>query len=168
MNSIARVISAVNMPVSVDRMSLTAIRMRARQLGEFSVFIEDSPEAATLGAGDWIAVNRIRSDKVINAFELCDTPRTLMSNAAAPADVSNSVDTMIRAMPDPLRARIPGYTNEDWLAAFNAMDEARRELQFSRHDGMLPDELLIQLFQERGLPILGILTAYLASRASCR
>jgi len=168
MNSIARVISAVNMPVSVDRMSLTAIRMRARQLGEFSVFIQNSPEAATLVAGDWITVNRFHSDKFIDAFELCDTPRTLMSNASAPGDISNSVEAMIRSLPDPLRGQMPVYTSQDCLTAFNAMDEVRRELQFSRHDGTLPDELLIQLFQERRLPIFEILTAYLTSRTPCR
>jgi hypothetical protein len=168
MNSIARVISAVNMPVSVERKSLTAIRMRARQLGEFSVFIENSPEAATLVSGDWIVVNRVHSDKFIDAFELCDTPRTLMSNASAPGDVSNSVEAMIRSMQDPLRGHVPVHTSQDCLAAFNAMDDARRELQFSRHDGTLPDELLMQLFQERRLPIFEILTAYLTSRASGR
>jgi hypothetical protein len=164
MNSIARVIAAVNMPVSTNRISLTAIRMRARQRGEFSVFIENSPEAATLIADDWIVVNRVHSDKSIDAFELCDTPRTLMSNASAPGDVSNSVEAMIRSLPDQLRGNVPVYTSQDCLTAFNAIDEVRRELQLSRHDGTLPDELLMQLFQERRLPISEILTAYLTSR----
>jgi hypothetical protein len=165
MNNIARVISAVNMPVST-RMSLTAIRLRSRQNGQFSVFVENSPEAATLIAGDWIQVGRIHSDDTMAGFMVCDTPRTVMSNAAAPADVSNSVEVMVRTLPDAFRANLPVFTNQDCLAAFKAMDDARRDLQFSRHDGLLPDELLLDLLH--GSPVQKVLVAHLRSRESGR
>jgi hypothetical protein len=154
------------MPVPTDRTSLTAIRMRNLNSGEFSVFIGDSPEAATLEPGDWISVNAFRDSKFINAFSLCAKPRASLSNAEAPGEVRNYVESMIRGLPDDARERKLTLSAEDCLHAFNAMDEARRALKFSRHSGLLPDELLQSLLI--GSPIGLVLHAHLASRESRR
>lgn len=162
---IARVISVVNMPVSGDRTSLTALRLRTGHAGEFSVFVADSPDAATLEQGDWISVSAFR-DKFLNAFSLCAKPRASLSNAETPGGVRNYVESMIRGLPDDAPERQLEISAADCQRAFDAMDEARRALKFSRHSGMLPDELLRGLLN--ATPIGKILHAHLASRESRR
>lgn len=61
MTDIGRVISVVHLPAPADALAMTALRLQV-QNKEHSVFVVDSPVAATLVVGEWVSFKQVRSD----------------------------------------------------------------------------------------------------------